>query len=73
MKKYEKEHKTTIEAEILLAKMIAISNKIDCANFKDFQKSKTYEEYRNCGGIIDIDEEEFNFLKNPKLKEVEEE
>ncbi len=62
-------HKTTLEEAILLSKVITISDKIDCANCKDFQESKTFEEYEKRRGIIDINEEEFNFLKNPKLKE----
>ena len=61
-------HKTTLEEAILFAKIVAISGKIDYANFEDFQESKTFEEYQNRRGIIDISEEEFNFLKNPKGK-----
>lgn len=61
--------KTTIEEAILISKTISISGKIDCANFKDFEESQTFEEYEKRRGIIDITEEEFNFLKNPKLKE----
>jgi len=64
----EDKHKTTIEEAILIAKCIAISGKIDYANHKDFEESKTFEEYQNRRGIIDISKEEFNFLKNPKLK-----
>lgn len=62
-------HKTTLDEAILISKAISISGKIDYANHKDFEESKTFEEYENRRGIIDIDEEEFNFLKNPKLKE----
>lgn len=62
-------HKTTFDEAILISKVISISGKIDYANCKDFEESKTFEEYENRRGIIDIDEEEFNFLKNPKLKE----
>lgn len=62
-------HKTTLDEAILISKVMSISGKIDYANHKDFEESKTFEEYENRRGIIDIDEEEFNFLKNPKLKE----
>ena len=59
--------KTTIEEAILISKTISISEKIDYANFKDFEESQTFEEYENRRGIIDINEEEFNFLKHPHL------
>ena len=61
--------KTTIEEAIIISKVISISGKIDYANHKDFEESQTFEEYQKRRGIIDISEEEFNFLKNPKLKE----
>ena len=61
-------HKTTLKEAILISKTIKLSEKIDVANFKDFEESQTFEEYKNRRGIIDISEEEFNFLKNPKLE-----
>lgn len=65
-------HKTTLDEAIMISKTIKVVKKIDDANFNDFLESETFEEYQNRRGIIDINEEEFNFLKNPKLKEVEE-
>ena len=61
--------KMTFEEALLFTKMLSVSRKIDCANCKDFQESKTFEEYENRRGIIDINEEEFNFLKDPKLRD----
>lgn len=58
-----------MKKQYFFSKIVSIGDKIDCANCKDFQESKTFEEYENRRGIIDINEEEFNFLKNPKLKE----
>ena len=65
----EEEDKITIEEAILFARAVSISGKIDYANCKNFLESKTFEEYSKRRGVIDIDEEEFNFLKYPRLKE----
>lgn len=61
-------HKTTLDEAIMISKTIKLSEKIDRANLDDFLASETFEEYQNRRGIIDIDEEEFDFLKNPSIE-----